>query len=149
MPLLIDPGKEETTESERKWAMMAHASAMFYMFIPAPVPLGNLLVPLIIWTWKGRSSEYIRVNAARSVNFQVPMAILHAIVMALDMGLLFGIEAGNGGRFFVYMVVGFHMLMTICASLMALDGRYFTYPLQFPILRERDKNAAPSEANTP
>lgn len=137
---LTDPGLEGTTLAERRWAMLSHATAMFYMFVPTPLPMGNLLVPLIIWSWKGRSSPFIRVHAARSVNFQIPMALLHALVMALDLGLLLGIEAGNGGRFFVYMVVGFHMLMTICGALMALEGRYWRYPLQIPILRERGKN---------
>jgi uncharacterized Tic20 family protein len=139
MSLLIDPGLEGTTKEERKWAMLSHATAMGYMFVPIPLPLGNLLGPLIIWGWKGRSSEFVRVHAARSVNFQIPMAILHAIVMALDLGLIMGIEAGRGGKFFVYMVVGFHMLMTICASLLAMDGRYWFYPLQIPVLKEKPK----------
>lgn len=139
MPLLMDPGKEGTTEKERFWAMMAHASSMGYMFFPAFLPLGNLIGPLIIWGWKGRKTPYLRVQAARAVNFAIPMAVFYFIVMLIDGGYI--VEAGRGGTFFVYMVGGFHILMTLCACQMALDGRYWRYPIQIPIIREQAKGA--------
>lgn len=137
MSLLVEPGVENTTAYERKWALLAHATSMLYMLVPVELPLLNLLGPLIVWGWKGRETEFIRINAARSVNFQILIAIFHWIAIEINSGRW--IETGKGGIFAVYMVVGFHILMTICASLLAMEGRYFRYLITTRLLRERPR----------
>lgn len=60
---------ENNQEIERNWAMLAHFLGL------APMPILNVLGPLLVWLLKKDSSTYIQQHAKEAVNFQVTVLI--------------------------------------------------------------------------
>ena len=84
------------------------------------IPLGNILVPLIIWLVKKDESPTVMREGRESVNFNLSFTI-------------YGIAAG----FLCYVVVGFvllpvvliaHIVLAIQAALKANKGESVHYP---------------------
>lgn len=119
----------QTTEKERTAAIVAH--------LVGPVALvlsmgwAGFVGPLVIWLMFRRKSEFVRLAAARSFNFNVVLWI--AIVI---------------GRFFrwlwittpiawlIWLVVGVvGLTLHLWAAKRASQGRLFRYPFGIPILK--------------
>ena len=52
---------------EKTWAMVCHLGAFSCFFIP----MGNIVVPLIVWLIKKDESEFINEHGKQSLNFQI------------------------------------------------------------------------------
>ncbi|MFK7030887.1 DUF4870 domain-containing protein [Flavobacterium oreochromis] len=66
-----------TTKQERSYASITHLSA-FSKFI---FPLGNYIIPIIIWTTKKKESSFIDFHGKQIINFQLSV-LLYTIIMA-------------------------------------------------------------------
>lgn len=67
------------TNSEKNWAALTHLSALSqYCF-----PLGNFVLPIIIWSSKKDQSDFVDVNGKQSLNFQLSVLLYSLILGAI------------------------------------------------------------------
>jgi uncharacterized Tic20 family protein len=65
------------TNTEKNWATLTHLGAFGqYLF-----PLGNLVIPIIIWSSKKNESTFVDYNGKQCINFQLSI-LLYSLVLA-------------------------------------------------------------------
>ena len=103
---------------ERRAAALAHGSALLMFFFP----LGNLAGPLLVYFTAGRRSVFVASHAEQSLLFQA--------VVSLAAWTLFLLAMLHGWRphaHFASLLASLPPMLW--ASLRALQGREFRYPL--------------------
>jgi uncharacterized Tic20 family protein len=119
----------EPASDEKTWAMACHVSG-FVGYIPQ-IPFGGIVGPLIVWLLKKDSSAFIEEHGKESINFQITMAIASAINWVLFFSIVFVLIAiPLFGLLFVWNVI-----LVIVASIKALNGEHFRYPLTIRFLK--------------
>jgi len=101
----------------RRWAAIAHASAFVGL---VGIPFGNVLGPLVVWLVKREEHPLIEVSGREALNFQVTMTIAVFVSIAL-MFVAVGIVL-------LPLVVLVDIVLTIIATVKALDGVTYRYP---------------------
>lgn len=67
------------TNAEKNWATLTHIGAFGqYLF-----PLGNFIIPIIIWSSKKNESEFIDNNGKQCINFQLSVFLYSLILGAI------------------------------------------------------------------
>ncbi len=67
------------TNTEKNWATLTHLGALGqYLF-----PLGNFVIPIIIWSSKKNESEFIDTNGKQCINFQLSVLLYSLILGAI------------------------------------------------------------------
>ncbi len=67
------------TNTEKNWATLTHIGAFGqYLF-----PLGNFIIPIIIWSSKKNESEFIDNNGKQCINFQLSVFLYSLILGAI------------------------------------------------------------------
>ncbi len=65
------------TNSEKNWATLIHLSTLIqYCF-----PLGNFVLPIVIWISKKEQSEFVNTNGKQCLNFQLSV-VLYSLILA-------------------------------------------------------------------
>ena len=64
------------TDSEKKWAAFTHLSALSQYCLP----LGNFILPIVIWSSKKEQSDYVNQNGKQSLNFQLSI-LLYSLIL--------------------------------------------------------------------
>lgn len=64
---------------ERRWAMLCH----LLVFSGLLIPLGNLLGPFIVWSWKRKHSAFVDYHGKTVLNFQITL-----LLFAFGIGVL-------------------------------------------------------------
>ena len=109
---------EPISEKEkRQWAMFAHIGTFSSMF----VPLGNFIVPIIIWQLKKHESDFVVEQAKESLNFQITL-VIYALLSILLCFIFIGF-------FLIFALVIFGLIMVIIGGIKANDGEDFRYPM--------------------
>lgn len=104
------------SEEEKNLAMVCHLAPL----IGYSIGVGQILIPLIIYLWKRDESDYVRTQAAESLNFQIS-ATIYFIVSAILVIVLIG--------FVMLAAVGVLVLVTmIQATIKASKGEVYRYP---------------------
>lgn len=87
------------------------------------LPLGNILLPLILWLVNKDKMPFVNDQGKESVNFQISITIY--ILVSIGAGF---VTCGVG--FLLTIAVGiFSLVMAIIASLEANKGIAYRYPL--------------------
>jgi uncharacterized Tic20 family protein len=105
-----------STSAERAWGMLAHFSAWFLGFV------GPLLFLLTV----GRSSNFVRRQAAEALNFQLS-ALLIVVMLAI-------VTAGFGLLLLPLIALAWLVLILI-GGIASLVGSPFRYPLTLRLVR--------------
>jgi uncharacterized Tic20 family protein len=71
---------EDTTRNDTLWLVVMHLSSILVMVI----------IPLLIWSWKRKTSAAIDRQGREVLNFQITMTILLFGAALLMLGLMFG-----------------------------------------------------------
>jgi len=67
------------TQSEKNWATLTHLGAFGqYLF-----PLGNFVIPIVIWSSKKNESAFVDYNGKQCVNFQLSVLLYSLILGAI------------------------------------------------------------------
>lgn len=106
------------TDEERVWAPAAH-------WLPL---LTHWIGPLVVLLTVGRRSEWVRAEAAASLNWEITVAVLLALSVALSR---FGVIGPALALAVIVLSLGLHIAGAITAS----RGGSFHYPLALPIVR--------------
>jgi uncharacterized Tic20 family protein len=108
----------------RQWAMFCHLAGLAKY---VPIPLSNVLAPLILWQIKKDQWPFADDQGKEAVNFQISITI-YAIVC----GLLFCVGIGV----FLLPVLGvLDLVFIIIAALKANEGELYRYPLTIRFIR--------------
>lgn len=100
-------------------AVMVHLLPLLGFIFPGM----SILIPLLIWLFKRDKSSYIEHHARESLNFQITVALLVAVWIALKMMLV--------GLLLLPLVPAIAIIVLILmirAALKAGDGEYYLYP---------------------
>lgn len=149
------------TNSEKNWATLTHLSALSQYFFP----LGNFLLPIIIWSSKKDQSEYVDYNGKESLNFQLSVLlyslILGAILVPIFLVLFFKnipmnewsyyhhlrldefqigdnigwISTGLVSLFLLIVLKIVEFFLIIQASIKTANGERYRYPLTIKFLK--------------
>lgn len=104
-------------QEDRILAMVCHLGAFGgYVF-----PLGNIIVPLVIWLIKKEESPFVDFHGKESLNFQISI-LIYTLVCVLLMLVLVGI-------LLIIALLVFEVVVVIMASIAASNGQYYHYPL--------------------
>ncbi|MDO7785724.1 DUF4870 domain-containing protein [Desulforamulus aquiferis] len=107
---------------ERTWAMFCHLGGFCGYFIP----LGNIIVPLVLWLIKREEYPFVNEHGKEALNFNISM-LIYAIVSAVLAFVLVG-----------FLLIGilfiFHIVVIIKATMAANKGDYYSYPLTIRFL---------------
>lgn len=106
------------TAEERVWAPAAH-------WLPL---LTHWIGPLAVLLTVGRRSEWVRTEAAASLNWEITVAVLLAVSAGLAQ---FGVIGPALALAVIVLSVGLHIAGAVTAS----RGGSFRYPLALPIVR--------------
>lgn len=115
--------REIARKDERTWAMLCHLSVFSAHFIP----LGNIIVPLVIWLIKKEESPFVDFHGKEVLNFQISLIIYFAIAFILIFVLI-------GLPMFIALWV-FSLIIVIMAAIKANDGQYYKYPLTIRFIK--------------
>lgn len=148
------------TTSTRSKAMLAHASTLTQWFIP----FGNFIFPLIIWSSTKRDSGYLDHHGRQSINFQLSLFLYTVVLCMIAIPILvftvfkhvpfahfvnddvrraeltpenisgIAILAIIAVVLFCFMKVA-EFFLVIHASVKAIDGVRYEYPLTIPFVR--------------
>jgi uncharacterized Tic20 family protein len=106
----------QPTQDEKTIAMLCHITGLI-----------SFIGPLIVWLLKKDESEFIDANGKQALNFQISIFI-YSIVASMLIVLLIGIP--------LLVAIGlFSLVMIVLASVKALNGEVFEYPLSMKILK--------------
>jgi uncharacterized Tic20 family protein len=132
-----EPGRSAAPSSEeRTLAVLCHAGGYFTWF----------LMPLFVWALKRRDSAYIDQHGKEALNFQVFMTVpylLAGIEMIAVLVLRFMGRLPQGpatiwalaGMAVMGVLLLWETVLVVVASIWAMQGRPFRYPLMFRIIR--------------
>ena len=109
-------------QQERLWAMLAHLTALAALVIGV-----NFLGPLLVFVVYKDRSEFVRDQAAESLNFQITTII--AGLISLPFVLL-----GVGILMFLVVFIGW-LILSVLAGVAANNGQRFRYPVNLRLIR--------------
>ena len=104
-------------KEERQWAMFAHIGTFSSMF----VPLGNFIVPIVIWQLNKHESDFVVEQAKESLNFQITLVIYAFLSILLCFIFI--------GFFLIFALVIFGLIMVILGAVRSNEGHDFRYPM--------------------
>ena len=91
------------------------------------IPFGNIIAPLVLWLLKRAEDPFVDVCGKEAINFQTTISLyftLSAILIFAKIGILL-----------LPLVVIFHSIFTIIASIKASEGHHYRYPLTIRFIR--------------
>ncbi len=149
------------TNSEKNWATLTHLSALSqYCF-----PLGNFVLPIIIWSSKKDQSDFVDANGKQSLNFQLSVLLYslilgaifipsflitflshvtfdelihdrHFVVQDLNFSENIGlITTGAIAVFFLACLKIVEFFLIIRAAVKTANGEYYSYPLTIKFMK--------------
>lgn len=132
---LLDYGKNE----DRQFLMFFHLSVLAGIFIP----VGNIILPLILWLTKKDKISGLHRIGARLLNFQIVWSVLSFIIPIVFMIIGFeklhilneGVSSIKNG---VFAILSFGLINYTIAIILAIlnrRGKQVTYPSIIPLIK--------------
>ena len=130
----LDPGSGDASDDalspgfpsneERNWAVFCHLGG--FAFYLLGFALGHILVPLALWLMKREGSAFIDENGREALNFQISVTLYAIVTGALCFVLV--------GFVLIPVLMGFHIVLMIVASVRASQGESYRYPLTIRLI---------------
>jgi len=124
---IVDFGKTE----DKTFLMLFHLSVLSFMVLP----LGNIIIPLILWLTKKDKIVGLKEIGANLINFQILWTVLLYGITIIG---VFGKISHIGFGYSIYLILGLPLLNIILAIYYAIrtnKGRTKTYYPNFKWLR--------------
>ena len=119
----LDNPQQLSERDERMFATFAHLG-MIAGFV---FPLGNIIVPLVIWLTQRDKSDFVDVHAKEALNWQLTVTIL-----------------AFGGVILLFLIIGIPLLImlglaclvfSIIGAIKANEGKMYEYPFNLRIIK--------------
>lgn len=136
---LLDYGKKE----DRQFLMLFHLSVIFGAF----VPVGNIILPLVLWLTKKDKIVGLQNIGARLINFQIIWTLLSflipVIIMSVGLTRIFnsinleiGIASSIKNGLFMILSFGFiNYSLAVLFAILNYRGKQTTYPSIIPMIK--------------
>lgn len=153
MQRLDEFGEPEPSSDDRSFGMLAHLSALLGFFIP----FGSIIGPLIAWSAKKHTSDFVDENGRNAINFHITWTIVVAILWIFWMIQFFGtfplmmiIEDHPDldenfplrlilGSFIYFIPIGIiylaRFVLILVGSINASNGKVYRYPGTYRFIR--------------
>lgn len=122
---------ETSIETPSKQQAPSHTTGIFCHLLGLAsflgIPFGNIIAPLVLWLLKRAEDPFVNVCGKEAVNFQITISLyftLSAVLIFAKIGILL-----------LPLVVIFHVIYTIVASIKASEGQCYRYPLTIRFIR--------------
>jgi len=112
-----------TQKEERQWAMLSH----FGTFSAFLIPLGNIIVPLVIWQVKKGESSFTVEHSKESLNFQISLMIYYIAATLLILIII--------GFVLLIGLFIFNIITVIIAGISANEGKSYQYPMTIRFIK--------------
>lgn len=125
---LLDFGKE----ADKNYILFMHLSVISFLFFP----LGNVILPLILWLTKKDKILGLKETGANLLNFQILWTVLTFIAVILY--TVYVLYHFPGGKFFLVLFGGLYLINIVIPIIFAIKARkgYFPkYPIPFRLIR--------------
>ncbi len=86
--------------------------------------VSSFIAPLIIYLLKKDESPYVRDHAKESLNFQITVFIVCAILFVTIIGILF-----------IWVVSIANLILVIIATIKASENKMYRYPFNFRLIK--------------
>jgi uncharacterized protein len=86
--------------------------------------VSSFIAPLIIYLLKKDESPYVRDHAKESLNFQITVFIICAILFVTIIGILF-----------IWVVSIANLILVIIATIKASENKMYRYPFNFRLIK--------------
>jgi len=106
---------------QRKWAMIAHLSALLGFVIP----FGHLIGPLVVWQLK-KEMPFVADQGKEALNFQITVSIAVLVCIVLFLVLI--------GMVLLPLVVLGALILTVVAAIKANEGVAYRYPFTLRLI---------------
>lgn len=111
----------EMSKDEKMWGMFCHLAGLVGYLPVLPLPIGNILGPLILWLIKKDESPFVDEQGKEALNFQISISIYMIASFLLCFMFI--------GLLLVPAVGIFNLVMIIIASIKSNNGEAYRYPL--------------------
>ncbi|MEZ5975908.1 MAG: DUF4870 domain-containing protein [Planctomycetota bacterium] len=105
---------EAASAEEQRWGAIAHLSALL------PLPLFDLLGPVIVLLTKGDQSDFVRRQAIEAINFHISVFLGYIVCAVLSLILI--------GIFMAWALGIAAIVLAIVGGIKASEGRSYRYP---------------------
>ncbi|MBK8872324.1 MAG: DUF4870 domain-containing protein [Elusimicrobia bacterium] len=114
----------EPKKNTVNWAMLCHISGLsLYLGIP----LGNIIVPLVVWILKKDQDSFLNESGREAVNFQISYTI-YGIIAGLACFVLIGFVL-------LPLLLIAHVVLTIIGTLKANKNETYQYPFTLRFIK--------------
>lgn len=127
---LLDYGKHE----DRQFMMFFHLSVLSGIFLP----IGNIILPLVLWLTKKDKVQGLQKVGARLLNFQIVFtAFFFMAIIITSLGKILHWFSLFSSRMFAVILLCFiiNNLTTIVYAILNHKGKQITYPSIIPMIR--------------
>jgi hypothetical protein len=130
LPPQLDPESDHAlppgfpSNEERNWAVFCHLGG--FAFYLLGFALGHILVPLALWLMKRGQSAFVDENGREALNFQISVTLYAIVTGALCFVLV--------GFLLIPVLIAFHIVLMIVASVRASQGESYRYPLTIRLI---------------
>ena len=118
--------KTKTSFTENQWAALCHISALCGFI----VPLGNIIVPSILWIVKKSESQLIDDNGRDALNFQLTIFATFLILLPL-------LAYYFVGALLLLALALFQVINVIRATVATDNNEPFKYPFAIKFVRPK------------
>lgn len=129
---LLDYGKHE----DHQFLMFFHLSVLAGIFIP----VGNIILPLILWLTKKDKIQGLQKIGARLLNFQIVWTLLSYLLPVVIVGSQFFnkelIPLSVRSVVYIYFIISLiNYVFSIIFALANRSGKKITYPSIIPMIK--------------
>ena len=121
------------TQNDKTYCSITHLSS----FAGWIFPLGNVIVPFVLWSAKKNESAYIDTHGKAAMNFQLSL-MLYSFLLALLIIPLTIFTLGLGLIAVILSIIPVFILIivsVISASIKATHGEYYSYPFTIEFIK--------------
>ncbi len=105
---------------------LLHLSVLLFLVLP----LGNIILPLILWVINKNKIKYVKETGENILNFQIIWTIVTSFFMILG---VFGKILKNHFKIFIVVALCLYLLNIICAIVFSIKTNKGNPKLQYPI----------------
>jgi uncharacterized Tic20 family protein len=127
---LLDYGKQE----DRQFMMFFHLSVLIGLFIP----IGNIVLPLILWMTKKDKIQGLQTVGAKLLNFQIAFQLLSfLLIIAAALGKILHKNYLNWSQIFIVVLILLisNGIASIIFAVLNARGKQITYPSIIPMIK--------------
>lgn len=117
------PADWNPTQDEKTLGLLAHIGTL----AGSVIPLGNVILPLVLWLTQKEKSDFVAYHSKESLNFQITMTIAYLIGGILIFVLV--------GVFVLIALAIFALVVTIMATIKASNGESYEYPINLRLVK--------------